>query len=53
MNLNSIQSEDEPDAAIAKLNDQVKEMKAQLLECAIKIKVRQFLDLVFRFSSGS
>ncbi|KAL0425656.1 UNVERIFIED_CONTAM: Structural maintenance of chromosomes protein 5 [Sesamum radiatum] len=38
MKLKSIEREDDPDAAIAKLTDQVKELKIQQFQCAIEIK---------------
>ncbi|KAL2234154.1 UNVERIFIED_CONTAM: Structural maintenance of chromosomes protein 5 [Sesamum indicum] len=38
MKLKSIEREDDPDAAIAKLTDQVKELKIQRFQCAIEIK---------------
>lgn len=38
MKLKSIEREDDPDAAIAKLTDQVKELKVQRFQCAVEIK---------------
>ncbi|GFP92402.1 structural maintenance of chromosomes protein 5 [Phtheirospermum japonicum] len=38
MKLKSIESEDDPDAAIAKLTDKVKELKIQRFHCVIEIK---------------
>lgn len=43
MKLKSLESEEAPDAAMAKLTDQVKELKIQRLECAVEIKVRKWL----------
>lgn len=51
--MKSIEREDEPDAAIAKLTDQVKELKIQRFQCAIEIKVRQLCFKFFKCSSGS
>ncbi|KAL8500858.1 hypothetical protein ACS0TY_020443 [Phlomoides rotata] len=36
--LKSVEREDDPDAAIAKLTDQVKELKVQRFQCAVEIK---------------
>lgn len=44
MKLKSIERENDPDAAIAKLNEKVKELKGQRFQCIFEIKVKQTLS---------
>lgn len=44
MKLKSIENENNPDAAIAKLTEKVKELKAQRFRCIFEIKVKPTLS---------